>query len=430
MKHFFLIPAILLSLAAGAQNFITKWAFTEPSRTITFNGLTEGDVVCRWTSTSTPAGGTVRFNNSKDNEPIHLPIFIAAGDTVTLNMEPANLRRFFMAGGYNGSNARQLIEIRQWGNVPWTSMEVAFTNCANLKLIATDVPNLSGVKSMKQMFWICPLFVPPFNMDLWNVSGVTDMESMFAETGSFNRDLATWKLNSLVNAAGMFSNSGISCENYSRTLKSWASNPITTNNVNFTVQRGAIYANTAESYRNMLIAKGWSISMDGIATPANSCYDMVLPVTFGNVSATLKNGRLLVSWATLTETNNRYFEIETAADGISFTRTGRVLSKAEEGSSSAQLNYEFSSSINGPAWMAGMGMLLLGSAGLGISFRKKYLFLLLMVPGMGLSIAGCTKNNGPSTGADSSLYVRIKQVDKDGRFTYSKVVKAVKEQNL
>lgn len=425
MKHFFLLPLVLLSFAACAQNFITKWAFTEPSRTITFNGLTEGDVVCRWTSTSTPAGGTVRFNNSKDNEPIHLPIFIAAGDTVTLNMEPANLRRFFMAGGYNGSNARQLIEIRQWGNVPWTSMELAFTNCANLKLIATDVPNLSGVKSMKQMFWICPLFVPPFNMDLWNVSGVTDMESMFAETGSFNRDLATWKLNSLVNAAGMFSNSGISCENYSRTLKSWASNPITTNNVNFTVQRGAIYANTAESFRNALIAKGWSISMDGIATPANSCYDMVLPVTFGDISATLKNGGLAVSWTTLTETNNSYFEIEASADGKDFTSIGRVLSKAEGGNSSVALHYEFSASISGAALAASIGLLLLSGAGWGIRRRKKYLFLALA--GIGLNMAGCTKNRLSTEDNNSNFYVRIKQVNKDGDFKYSKVVKALNE---
>ncbi|HMR85665.1 MAG TPA: BspA family leucine-rich repeat surface protein [Niabella sp.] len=427
MKQFFLLPLMLLSFAAGAQNFITRWAFDRNSQSITINGITEGDVVCRWTSTSTPAGGTFKINNTNENYPINMPIPIAAGDTVTLSMEPQNLRRFFMAGGLNGANARELIEVRQWGAVPWTSMEVAFQNCPNFKLIATDVPNLSGVTSMKQMFWYSPLFVPPFNIDLWDVSNVTDMESLFAETGSFNRHLGAWNLSSLTNASAMFSNSGISCENYSLTLKGWANNPNTASNVNFAFQRNTIYANTAVPFRNALIAKSWGTSWDAIATPGSSCYDMVLPVTFDNISATLKNGSLQVSWTTLTETGNSHFEIEASADGKSFATIGRVLTKAHAGNSSVPLNYDFRESINGTALMACIGILLLGVAGFGSSHRKKYLLIILAVAGVGLSISGCTKNELSAGDEDSVLYVRIKQVDENGDSKYSKVVKAIKK---
>ncbi|MCH5688438.1 hypothetical protein LWM68_31750 [Niabella sp. W65] len=110
MKHYFLVLCILLSFTSDAQNFVTRWVFATPSSTITFNGLTEGEVICNWTTTSNPTGGTHRFSNVNDFIPIILAIPISAGDTVTLSMEPANLRRFFMNSGYNNANARNLLK--------------------------------------------------------------------------------------------------------------------------------------------------------------------------------------------------------------------------------------------------------------------------------------------------------------------------------
>ncbi|MGE9314038.1 BspA family leucine-rich repeat surface protein [Niabella sp. CJ426] len=427
MKHYLLALAVLISFSANTQNFITRWVFPKASNSITFNGLTAGDVICRWTTSSNPSGGTLRFNNSNENFPIIIAVPIPAGDTVTLNMEPANLRRFFLNGGYNNANFNELTEVRQWGNVPWQSMEAAFVNCPNFRLLATDVPNLSGVKSMKQMFWFSRLFVPPFNIDLWDVSGVTDMESMFAETGSFNRNLTTWDLNSLTNAAGMFSNSGISCENYSRTIKAWAENPNTANTVNFSFQRGAVYANTAASFRNALIAKGWSISMDDQAIPGSACYDMSLPVLFGEVNASLKNGDLQVNWSTLTENNNGHFDIEASADGNTFTKIGEALSKAPLGNSSFPLQYEFRKKISSIILSACIGILALCSIGAGFDRQKKIWLPILIITGIGLSIAGCTKTSHPQEDEIDSAYIRIKQVDKDGNFQISKVVTVVKE---
>ncbi|MBO9593702.1 MAG: hypothetical protein J7599_12410 [Niabella sp.] len=54
MKYCFLMLSILVFMASSAQNFVTRWVFQQPSNTIIFNGLTEGEVVCNWTTSSNP----------------------------------------------------------------------------------------------------------------------------------------------------------------------------------------------------------------------------------------------------------------------------------------------------------------------------------------------------------------------------------------
>ena len=51
--------------------------------------------------------------------------------------------------------------------------------------------------------------------------------------------------------------------------------------------------------------------------------DPNLPVTFGDVNATVASGSLQVSWSTLTEINNSYFEVEASKDGNTFTKIGK-----------------------------------------------------------------------------------------------------------
>ncbi|MGC4231966.1 MAG: BspA family leucine-rich repeat surface protein [Niabella sp.] len=426
MKHFFLLLGVLLSFAAGAQrNFITKWVFQRASSSLIFSALTDDYVNYSWTTTSSPAGGSGRFSQPGTWEVVSLAIPIRAGDTLTLSMEPENLRRFYTGSGVAGAYAGNLGDVVQWGSVPWTSMKNAFQSCSNLNITATDKPDLSRVKDMSGMFDRCSSLTAPPSIESWDVSGVTNMEYMFFQAPLFNSNLGAWDLKALTNATAMFSNSGLSCENYSRTLKAWAENPNTAGNVDFTFQRETVYTNTAVSWRNSLIAKNWSISSDRIAVPGDLCYDMVLPVTFGNINVTLKNGSLHVNWITLTETGNSHFEIEASTDGKNFTIIGNVLSKAQAGNSSVPLHYEFIGNIQGPA-LAAMGILLFGAAGVSISRRKKYL-LLALAAGIGLSISGCSKHGLSAEDDIRDIYVRIKQADEDGSFKFSKVVKAVRE---
>ncbi len=122
----------------------------------------------------------------------------------------------------------KLLEIQQWGNIAWTTMQNAFQGCINMELTATDVPDLSLVASMANMFqdatsmtavgssissWDVSsvtnmfgifsntLFNQPLNS--WDVSNVTDMNNMFANS-PFNQPLNSWDVSSVTNMSGMF----------------------------------------------------------------------------------------------------------------------------------------------------------------------------------------------------------------------------------
>ncbi|MET0635036.1 MAG: T9SS type A sorting domain-containing protein [Chitinophagaceae bacterium] len=110
---------------------------------------------------------------------------------------------------------------------------------------------------------------------------------------------------------------------------------------------------------------------DGLSnTKANFTLTMVgtaLPLQFLDFTAIKKGSSVQLDWLTVAEINNEFFEIETSKDGSSFYKIGMVVSN---GDNNNQQSYTFSD----PA---------------------------------------------PTTGQN---YYRIRQVDRDGRFTYSKIV--------
>ncbi|MBC7888243.1 MAG: T9SS type A sorting domain-containing protein [Ferruginibacter sp.] len=97
----------------------------------------------------------------------------------------------------------------------------------------------------------------------------------------------------------------------------------------------------------------------------------VLPVSLVSFNVKADNGFASLNWNTATEINNLYFDVERSMDGASFDRIGAVLSKSVNGSSSSPLYYNFNDNIK--------------------------------------SFSGV-------------IYYRLKQVDKDGKFTYSAVL--------
>src|SRR3546814_5001090 len=52
-------------------------------------------------------------------------------------------------------------------------------------------------------------------LDSWAVSSLEQFDYMFRNASSFNQSLGAWNLASLVGGVGVFSNSGLSCENRS-----------------------------------------------------------------------------------------------------------------------------------------------------------------------------------------------------------------------
>jgi hypothetical protein len=95
-----------------------------------------------------------------------------------------------------------------------------------------------------------------------------------------------------------------------------------------------------------------------------------LPISLLSFTGIKQDKTNLLNWATASETNNKGFELQRSANGNDFTSIAFVNSKAIGGNSSAQLNYSFSD----------------------------------------------------ITPLGGTNYYRLKQVDKDGKFSMSKVV--------
>jgi Secretion system C-terminal sorting domain len=101
----------------------------------------------------------------------------------------------------------------------------------------------------------------------------------------------------------------------------------------------------------------------------------VVPLTWSYITAILQNGQTLVSWATAQEINTSKFEIERSIDAVRFEKIGEQLAA---GNSNTIKKYEH-------------------------------------------------KDVQPAIGFN---YYRIKQIDVDGRFTYSAIVKVLNTKNI
>ncbi len=76
---------------------------------------------------------------------------------------------------------------------------------------------------------------------------------------------------------------------------------------------------------------------DTAITPVQNL--LVLPLTLGEFTAAYKNGFTRMSWFTSAEYNTSYFEIERSSDGINFKPVGRV---SANGNSNSRSDYGFS----------------------------------------------------------------------------------------
>ena len=159
----------------------------------------------------------------------------------------------------NSGDKDKLLTIEQWGTGQWTSMRRAFYGCSNLAGQATDVPNLSNVTDMNNMF----ANATAFNQDIggWDTSNVTILSAMFAYASDFNQDIGGWYVSSLTNATYMFYGVKLSTRNYDSLLMGWNAQ---------TLQSGVYfhggdsnYCNGEAARANMISADGWTITDGG-----------------------------------------------------------------------------------------------------------------------------------------------------------------------
>jgi surface protein len=118
-------------------------------------------------------------------------------------------------------DSRRMTSVDQWGDIKWTSMKHMFYGAENMKLLATDVPDLSRVTSTATMFGGATLFNS--NLGNWDVSNVTDMSWMFNEATSFNGDIGSWNTGNVVAMYNMFA----SATSFNGDVKRWDTSNVT-----------------------------------------------------------------------------------------------------------------------------------------------------------------------------------------------------------
>ena len=107
----------------------------------------------------------------------------------------------------------QLLSVDQWGDNTWDTL--SFNQCRKLTLTAVDIPDLSALTSMKDMFRAAIAFDSPINH--WDVSNVTDMSGMFAFASNFNQPLDNWNVSNVTDMEAMF----LYAASFNQPLNNW-----------------------------------------------------------------------------------------------------------------------------------------------------------------------------------------------------------------
>jgi surface protein len=138
------------------------------------------------------------FNDLSNQETITLP----SSGIYVLEVIPKEVNGFNRIAFDDGGDKDKIIDIKQWGDVVWSSFQRTFWGCENMLVTATDIPNLSNVTDMSFMFVIASSANP--DTTNWNVSNVTDMSFMFAFANLVNPNTSNWDVNSVTNMGFMF----------------------------------------------------------------------------------------------------------------------------------------------------------------------------------------------------------------------------------
>jgi|GEM_PF-4112541 len=178
----------------------------------------------------------------------------------------------------------------------------------------------------------------------------------------------------------------------------------------------------------------WGFYASDLAT---NIFDVALPVKFGKIDGQLRSNHLELNWVSETETGNDYYEVQVSRNGTHFRAIGdKVNSKALNGTSGSALNYNFTHEIKEQPDIAGFyfwgpGLLLMILA---LSFclqpQKRHCNLLLgMVVFLTTIGISCQKKADSEVEQNSGnrYYIRIAQVDKEGKKAFSKIISLQKE---
>ena len=221
------------------------------------------------------------FNDLSNQETITLP----SSGVYNLEIKAKEVNGFNRIAFDNGGDKLKITDIKQWGDVVWSSFNDAFFGCSNMLTTATDVPNLSNVTDMNDMFRNATIAIPDVsNWDIssvtsmnsmffgatsanpdvsnWDISSVTSMYYIFSNASSANPDVSNWDVSSVTNMSSMFVNSNLSVENLTACYENWSQLTLQ-QNVQF--DAGTIkYNSSGQAGRDILVnTYNWTIEDGG-----------------------------------------------------------------------------------------------------------------------------------------------------------------------
>ncbi|WP_422105424.1 BspA family leucine-rich repeat surface protein [Winogradskyella sp.] len=177
-------------LCFESNSFVTVWETTSDNESITIPTTGSGyNYAIDW------GDGTVDIGVTGDATHEY-----ATAGTYTIYISGDFPRVYFNDQG----DRAKIKEVQQWGAIAWTSMENAFLGCLNLEVTASDAPDLSNASSLRQMFRRCEHMVGNASFDTWDVSTITNMESLFENARHFNQPLNNWNVSNVNNMSAMF----------------------------------------------------------------------------------------------------------------------------------------------------------------------------------------------------------------------------------
>ncbi len=286
--------------------------------------------------------------------------------------------------------------INSWNTGKVTSMQGIFTNATSFDQPLSNW-NVANVIDMSMMFLNAALFNQPINT--WNVGKVENMNNMFSNAVTFNQPLYSWDVSKVYNFSGIFSfatdfnqsledwdliacgpgtegsltspffgldYSGLSCENYSRTLYGWANNPLTAFEM-------ILFADDLEYSPDPVIVAArnfldnnriWDIYGDALGVCS-----VPLPIRLLKFTAFRQGDEAIVQWTSAAEYNFNGYVVEKMNINRTWEGQGFVSAQSLEKPNADKYHYSFI-------------------------------------------------DHTPRPGIN---YYRLKQVDKDGSFTYSPI---------
>jgi len=204
-----------------------------PSGALTFNQGGSGDItsfITTWRTTASNESITIPTTGSGYNYTVKTSdgqeIPNITGDA-TITFATAGDYDVSISGDFpriyfnNGGDRTKLIDIKQWGNIVWSSFQHAFYGCSSLIGSLTDAPDLTNVEIFSRAFYNCRSFNQPIGN--WDVSNVTNMFQMFYNTQAFDQDMNNWDVSNVRDMSSMFQFS----YSFNGDISSWSPGSVT-----------------------------------------------------------------------------------------------------------------------------------------------------------------------------------------------------------